>query len=54
MEWGALWIREWKEGVTHVIVDKALCYEDVLKALKTISLPVSIQFSWPENITLTE
>ena len=45
MEWGALWIREWKDGVTHVIVDKELRYEDVLKALKITSLPVSIQFS---------
>lgn len=42
MEWGALWVREWRDGVTHVIVDKALCYDDVLKALKISSLPVRI------------
>lgn len=40
MEWGALWIREWRDGVTHVIVDKDLCYDDVLKTLKIESLPV--------------
>ena len=45
MEWGALWIREWRDGVTHVIVDKDLLYRDVLKALKITSLPVRILFS---------
>ena len=43
MEWGALWIREWRDGVTHIIVDKDLRYDDVLKFLKLSSLPVSIQ-----------
>ena len=42
MEWGALWIREWRDGVTHIIVDKDLCYGDVLKFLKLSSLPVRI------------
>lgn len=42
MEWGALWIREWRDGVTHVIVDRDLCYKDVLKALKISSFPVRI------------
>ena len=42
MEWGALWIREWRNGVTHVIVDKGLCYDDVLKTLAVHSLPVRI------------
>lgn len=42
MEWGALWIREWKDGVTHIIVDKELRYEDVLKALKITSLPPNV------------
>lgn len=45
MEWGALWIREWRDGVTHVIVDKDLCYDDVLKSLKLGSLPVRISTS---------
>lgn len=43
MEWGALWIREWRDGVTHVIVDKDLCYDDVLKTLKIKSLPSDIK-----------
>ena len=45
MEWGALWIREWRDGVTHIIADKDLCYDDVLKALKMTSLPVRIPIS---------
>ena len=45
MEWGALWIREWRDGVTHIVVDKDLCYNDVLKALKLSSLPVRILMS---------
>ncbi len=49
MEWGALWIREWRDGVTHVIVDKELIYRDVLKALTITSLPVRILFSGLEN-----
>ena len=44
MEWGALWIREWRDGVTHVVADKELRYVDVLKALKITSLPVRILF----------
>ena len=39
---GALWVREWREDVTHVVVDKELSYVDVLKALKITSLPVRI------------
>ncbi len=49
MEWGALWIREWRDGVTHVIVDKELIYRDVLKALTIPSLPVRILSSGLEN-----
>ena len=45
MEFGALWIREWRDGVTHIIVDKDLCYDDVLKALRMSSLPVRILMS---------
>ena len=45
MEWGALWIREWRDGVTHIIADKDLCYDDVLKALKMSSLPVRVLMS---------
>ena len=41
MEWGALWIREWRDGITHIIVDKGLCYNDVLKTLKLTLLSVS-------------
>ena len=45
MEWGAFWIREWRDGVTHIIVDQNLCYGDVLKFLKLSSLPVRILMS---------
>jgi len=40
MKFGALWVREWREGITHVVVDKGLCYQDILKFLKISSLPV--------------
>lgn len=43
MEWGATWIKEWKDSITHVIVDKELCYRDLLKFLKVDALPVSDQ-----------
>ena len=43
MEWGATWIKEWKDSITHVIVDKELCYKDLLKFLKVDALPVSDQ-----------
>lgn len=43
MEWGALWIREWRDSVTHIIVDQDLCYDDVLKALKIDSLPSDVK-----------
>ena len=42
MEFGALWVREWRENITHVIVDRNICYQDVLKFLKIPSLPVSV------------
>lgn len=42
MEWGAVWIREWRDGITHIIVDKELYYADVLKALKTDSVPPKV------------
>ena len=40
MERGALWVREWREGSTHVIVDRGLCYKDVTSFLKIPSFPV--------------
>ena len=43
MEWGATWIKEWKGSITHVIMDKELCYKDLLNFLKIDALPVSDQ-----------
>ena len=40
-ERGALWVKEWQAGVTHVIVDNTLSYGDVLRFLKISVLPVS-------------
>ena len=42
LERGALWVKEWRDDVTHVIVDKDLCYNDVISFLKIPSLPVSV------------
>ena len=43
MEWGATWIKDWKDSITHVIVDKELCYKDLLNFLKLDALPVGDQ-----------
>ena len=40
LEWGALWVKEWRPDVTHIIVDKDLVYKDVLAYLKIPALPV--------------
>lgn len=40
-EYGALWEKTWGDGVTHVIVDKGLTFQDVLKHLKLDVFPVS-------------
>ncbi|KAL8898505.1 MAG: hypothetical protein Q9207_006660 [Kuettlingeria erythrocarpa] len=40
-ERGAIWIKEWDQGITHIIVDKGLTYSDILKFLKIVSIPVS-------------
>ena len=42
LEWGALWIKTWKEGITHVVVDKNLSIKDLLTFLKIQSLPQDI------------
>lgn len=41
LERGAIWIKEWDQGITHIIVDKSLTYSDILKFLKIVSIPVS-------------
>ncbi|KAF9889200.1 hypothetical protein FE257_007513 [Aspergillus nanangensis] len=41
-EYGALWARAWRDDVTHVIVDKGLTFQDVLKHLKLDALPADI------------
>lgn len=42
MEWGAVWAREFKDGISHIIVDKGLHYKDVLSFLKIQSLSVCL------------
>lgn len=42
LEWGALWVREWRAGITHVVVDNGLSYQDVLKFLNLITLPLDV------------
>ncbi|KAL3488100.1 hypothetical protein BJX62DRAFT_182241 [Aspergillus germanicus] len=41
-EYGALWERTWGNNITHVIVDKGLKYEEVLRHLKLGSFPSEI------------
>lgn len=44
-EHGAFWARSWDHNVTHVIVDKGLVYDDILRHLKLNAFPVS-QTEW--------
>ena len=39
MEWGATWIKTWKQEVTHIVMDKNLAYNDLLTFLKLQNLP---------------
>ncbi|KAI4251441.1 MAG: hypothetical protein LQ352_004857, partial [Teloschistes flavicans] len=38
-ERGAIWVKEWTEGISHVIADKRLTYDDIIKFLKLSSMP---------------
>ena len=40
MEFGALRVREWRQDVSHIVVDEHVPYQDVIKFLKISSLPV--------------
>ena len=42
MEWGAVWVKDWKDRITHIIVDDSLCYSDVLSFLKISDLPSDV------------
>lgn len=46
-EYGARWVQTWgeEENITHVIVDKGLTFQDVLKHLKLETFPVSLELS---------
>ncbi|KAL4905883.1 hypothetical protein BDW74DRAFT_167542 [Aspergillus multicolor] len=41
-EYGALWAKAWREDITHIIVDKGLQYEEILKHLKMDTVPPEI------------
>lgn len=40
VERGALWVREWRPDVTHIIADKYLTYKDIVSFLKLSAVPV--------------
>ena len=42
LDWGAVWVKDWRPGVTHIIVDRELKYKDVLSFLKLSAIPVSV------------
>lgn len=52
-EYGASWIKDWMDGITHIIVDKDIQYKDVLSFLKISSLPVRV-FSEPHLSVFTD
>lgn len=42
MEFGAVWVKEWRPGVTHIVADQHLCYADITKFLRLPIIPVGI------------
>ncbi|KAI9819904.1 MAG: hypothetical protein M1827_006474 [Pycnora praestabilis] len=42
LEYGAVWAKEWRVGITHVVVDKNLTFNELLSYLKIRSLPSDI------------
>lgn len=42
LEFGAVWVRQWGEHITHIIVDNDLNYGHVLQTLEISSLPPGI------------
>jgi DNA polymerase IV len=42
MQYGATWVKDWHDGVTHVIMDNGLKYEELTKHLGVESLPVNL------------
>jgi DNA polymerase IV len=38
-QYGAEWVRSWSSDITHIIVDKGINYNDILKYLKVSALP---------------
>ncbi|KAI9674774.1 MAG: hypothetical protein M1817_001678 [Caeruleum heppii] len=42
IEYGATWVKTWTDEVSHIIVDRELCYQDVISFLKLESLPSNV------------
>ena len=49
MEFGAVRVRQWQDGITHIVADHRICYQDILNFLELPSLPVSISKNHPEG-----
>lgn len=43
LEYGAVRVGEWTEGITHVIVDKGVQFKHITQSLKLEEIPVSIR-----------
>ncbi|KAL9604499.1 MAG: hypothetical protein Q9219_000464 [cf. Caloplaca sp. 3 TL-2023] len=41
-ERGATWVKQWEDGITHIIAEKRLTYSDIIKYLKIPSIPSSM------------
>ncbi|KAE8150068.1 hypothetical protein BDV25DRAFT_172437 [Aspergillus avenaceus] len=41
-EYGALWERKWRDNITHVIVDKGLAFQEVLRHLSLETFPPNV------------
>ncbi|KAJ9647756.1 hypothetical protein H2199_001530 [Coniosporium tulheliwenetii] len=42
LQYGALWIKDWAEGITHVIADNSMNFPQLLKYLKIDTLPSGV------------
>ncbi|KAF2233574.1 Nucleotidyltransferase [Viridothelium virens] len=42
LEYGALWIKDWAQGISHVIVDRDLTYAQLLAWLKFDAMPAEV------------
>lgn len=51
IEFGGLWYREYHSGITHIVLDDDISYQDLLKDLKVSSLPPKVTVTNQKYLT---